>query len=249
MTPTTRSMTKINRELNIIHNSNQEEIRNNGRVFYKLVLLNKPVNSYFTSICHKIPAIAWLYIPESVHTNQNRKLKKDGNADFAKYRAQKAYVIQLTTLAGNVLSKNQCGYSCLGIPFIKYIPGEWVIPTTYEFDIRLVLASGIHYFKTVEACIAFLANPEHLNYGRRHYYKPFLPDGTYNRYDNDGVMSSQKITYKAGIIVKIDYEKDDIPLWFYSDMNISNYYNQALENNRCDEVERTAFEKYLAETL
>jgi len=249
MAPTTRSMAKINSQLNIMNHGSTEEMVKTGRVFYKMVQLDKQPNRHYTVRSNMRPAIAWLYIPETVGTNLGRKLDKNGNPDFAKHRAEKAYVIQLTDLAGNKLSREKIGYSCFGGPFnsIIYIPGTWVYPDEYERDIWQVCAKGIHFYKTIEACLAFLADPDHLYYGT-HYYKPFLPDGTYNRYSDDGQISSQSITYKNGILVRVD-DRNDTPSWFNHDMkNTRNYYERVLNNDRCDEVERRAFEKYLVET-
>jgi hypothetical protein len=92
-----------------------------------------------------------LYIPSDVKTNQRRSI--DGDWNFAKYRAEKAWCICiLQTLTAKLLQKYQHYFRSYNkwddeycVP-ITYIINTFVVPDGFDTHVETICGQGIHYF-------------------------------------------------------------------------------------------------------
>jgi len=88
-----------------------------------------------------------LYIPNSFKTNESRSI--DGDWNFAKFRAEKAWCICiLDTIDGTLLMKYDHVYygAVQSHVAITYISNAFVVPDGFDMDLETVCGQGIHYF-------------------------------------------------------------------------------------------------------
>lgn len=182
---------------------------------YKLVNLN---NSCDNNI---VAAIAVLLIPEETESTVEREI--DGNRDYAKYRAKCAYVEDITDLSGNTLPDVRIAYSIykpygLADHALVYRKGQFVYPEHYTNDINIVCGGGIHFYLTLEAVTSYYINGSNSNLKKINIlpgkslpfsmYKPFIGDGYYDIYDDNGHWKSS-VQYINGILQNYSFKLEN----------------------------------------
>lgn len=177
---------------------------NISHIGYKLVFV-EPINKKNSDFNNF--GIAELGIPEFGQNNENRIVV---NAEYAKYRCDRAFVKKITSLDGKIeyckaySVFNRGGY---------YYTGHWIEADNYSKNLQDVCVGGIHYYLTKLAVInMFLAQFEtintfiNINFKNIHIYNPF----EYNKIfvvDDDGKIIN-KVIYDSGFIKKIIYYDD-----------------------------------------
>lgn len=182
---------------------------------YKLVNLN---NSGDNNI---VPAIAILTIPEETESTVEREI--DGNRDYAKYRAKCAYVEDIIDLSGNPLPDVRIAYSIykpygLAHHALVYRKGQFVYPEHYTKDINIVCGGGIHFYLTQAAVFSYYINGSNSNLKKINIlpekslpfsiYKPFIGDGYYDIYDDNGHWKCS-VKYIDGILNNYSFKRED----------------------------------------
>jgi hypothetical protein len=180
---------------------------------YKLVNL-------INDITELIPVIAVLIIPQESKTTFKRKLHKNANENFAKYRADCVFVEDITDLKGDSIIEVKKAYSIFkpdGIieNTLVYTKGQFVYPDHFNSNINNICGGGIHFFKTIEAVCCYYIKGTNSKYdlfkiypgiSPIHYsfYKDALPNGIYNIYSGDGLWQEQ-VKYENNMLKEYNF--------------------------------------------
>jgi len=197
----TRSQIKLD-------NTHDEPIR-----AYKLVNLKNDTHVL-------IPAIAVLLIPDVCKTTLSRKLEKNSNNNYVKYRADCVFVEDITDLNGDLLSEVKYAYSiykpqgCIENT-LMYTKGQFVYPDHYNKNIDDICGGGIHFFKSIEAVIGYYIKGTNSKYDNFkiypgvnpiHYsfYKEYVPDGKYNIFSGQGIWI-EEVKYEKNMLKEYNF--------------------------------------------
>lgn len=179
---------------------------------YKLVNLTNSGNKNID------PAIAVLIIPEEIESTIERQIS--GNPDYAKYRAECAYVEEFTDLTGKPLFNVRIAYSIhkpygLANHVLVYKKGQFVYPEYYTKNINIICGGGIHFYLTQAAVLSYYINGSNSNlkniqilpelYLPFSLYKPIILDGNYKIYNNNGQCKCS-VEYIDGILQNYSFK-------------------------------------------
>ena len=110
-------------------------------------------------------------------TKTNEKRKDVFDSRYAKFRCNRAKVINITNVkSGKNIEKDHSIYS----PWCHYQVGE-IVKTNFDTDLNKICSEGIHYFKTEEAALSW-------------FYKRCmknLPDGNLTSWYENGRKDSE----------------------------------------------------------
>ena len=202
----TRSKSKI------LKNTNETSSSSFIRV-YKLVNLVNSTNEL-------VPAVAFLIITNETKTTLNRKLQKNSNNNFVKYRADSVFVEDITDFKGHTILESQKAYSIFKpsglIEYtLEYSKGQFVYPDHFNNNLDDICGGGIHFFKTIEAvygyyikgtnskydCFKIYPGVEQIHYS---FYKPYIEDGKYDIYSGDGIWREQ-VKYEKNLLKEYNF--------------------------------------------
>ena len=200
----TRSKSKILKNLN--------ETATFIRV-YKLVNL---VNS----VHELVPAVAVLIITNETKTTLNRKLQKNSNDNFVKYRADCVFVEDITDFKGHTILESGKAYSIFKpdglIEYtLEYSKGQFVYPDHFNNNIDDICGGGIHFFKSIEAVFGYYIKGTNSKYDcfkiypgvpQIHYsfYKSYIEDGKYDIYSGNGIWQ-EEVKYENNLLKEYNF--------------------------------------------
>jgi len=197
----------------------QVQLDNLKKTSYSLQCVYKLVN--LINHTHElIPAIAVLLLPGVGKNTLDRKIKKNSNSNFIKYRADCVFVEDIIDLNCNSLSEVKYAFSiykpygCIENTLI-YKKGQFVYPDHYNQKKDDICVGGIHFFKSIEGVLSYYIKGTNSKYdlfriypgiNPIHYsfYKQYIPDGKYNIYSGEGFWL-EEVKYEKNILREYNF--------------------------------------------
>ena len=197
----------------------QIKLENSGGDTFSLLRVYKLVN-LINDTHELIPAIAALRLPDEGRNTLTRKLQKNTNNNFVKYRADCVFVEDITDLRGNSISEVKYAYSIYKPNgfienTLQYIKGQFVYPDHYNKNKDDICGGGIHFFKSIEAVLGYYIKGTNSKYDlfkiypgvkpiHYSFYKQYVPDGKYNIYSGEGIWLNE-IKYEKNMLKEYNF--------------------------------------------